>query len=280
MKKIMISFATILFITCVFAQSPQKMSYQAVIRNASNNLVTSTEVAMQFSVLSGSASGTAVYVETQTPTTNANGLVNIELGSGTVVSGNLSTINWAKGPYFIKTEIDPNGAIGGVSYTITNTSQLLSVPYAFYAQTAGNGFSGNYNDLNNKPMQIDSLSLLKDVDISNAKYGDVLFFNGTKWLPINKNSLDVAITLWWDSTESKEKFGTINLETGERTLIGYVGDLKYLTANNNMIIGKYLYVVGSNSSNVYKIYKCDLTTGALAGETIVSLSIYNSIYLK
>jgi hypothetical protein len=73
-------------------------------------------------------------VETQTPTTNTNGLASIEIGVGTVVSGNFSTIDWSNGPYFIKTETDP---IGGVSYTITGTSQLLSVPYALYAKSAG-----------------------------------------------------------------------------------------------------------------------------------------------
>ena len=118
----------------VFAQVPEKMSYQAVVRDASNQLVISQSVGMQISILQGSASGTEVYVETQTPTTNANGLVTVEIGSGTVVSGDLTTIDWANGPYFIKTEIDP---AGGTNYTITGTSQLLSVPYALYAKTAG-----------------------------------------------------------------------------------------------------------------------------------------------
>src|SRR5690554_566777 len=88
---------------------------------------------MQISILQGSASGTAVYVETQTPTSNANGLVSLEIGAGTVVSGDFTTIDWANGPYFIKTETDPTG---GTSYTITGTSQLLSVPYALHAKTA------------------------------------------------------------------------------------------------------------------------------------------------
>ncbi|MBP7211062.1 MAG: hypothetical protein KBA02_07715, partial [Paludibacteraceae bacterium] len=114
MKKLFTFLAAVLLTASVFAQSPEKMSYQAVIRNASNNLVTSTAVAMQISILQGSTGGSAVYVETQTPTTNSNGLVNIELGGGTVVSGNFSTINWANGPYFVKTETDPDGATGGI----------------------------------------------------------------------------------------------------------------------------------------------------------------------
>src|SRR5690606_38364146 len=133
MKKIITICAVLLMTASVFAQAPEKMSYQAVVRDGSNALVTSTAVGMQISILQGSASGTAVYVETQTPTSNANGLVSLEIGSGTVVSGDFTTIDWANGPYFIKTETDPTG---GTSYTITSTSQLLSVPYALHAKTA------------------------------------------------------------------------------------------------------------------------------------------------
>ena len=133
MKRIITICAAILMIASVYAQSPEKMSYQAVIRNSSNALVTNTNVGMQISILQGSASGSAVYTETQTPTTNGNGLVSLEIGTGTVLSGNFSTINWANGLYFIKIETDPTG---GTSYTITGTSQLLSVPYALHAKTA------------------------------------------------------------------------------------------------------------------------------------------------
>jgi hypothetical protein len=117
------------------AQSPQKLSYQAVIRNSSNALVTNTTVKTRVSILQGSATGTAVYVETHTPTTNANGLVSIEIGGGTVVSGTFSTINWANGPYFVKTETDP---AGGTNYSITSSQQLLSVPFALHSITSEN----------------------------------------------------------------------------------------------------------------------------------------------
>src|SRR5574344_1058248 len=140
MKKLFTIFAAVFLTASVFAQSPEKMSYQAVIRDASDNFVTSQAVGMQLSILQGSASGTAVYVETQTPTSNANGLVSLEIGSGTVVSGIFATIDWANGPYFIKTETDPTG---GTSYTITGTSELLSVPYALYAKNTLNDNAGN-----------------------------------------------------------------------------------------------------------------------------------------
>ncbi|MCF6364814.1 MAG: DUF1566 domain-containing protein [Bacteroidales bacterium] len=120
-------------LSVVYAQAPEKMSYQAVIRDAGNNLIANQTVEMQISILQGSATGTEVYVETQSPTTNANGLVSIEIGTGTVVSGNFTAIDWANDTYFIKTETDPTG---GTNYTITGTSQLLSVPYALHAKTA------------------------------------------------------------------------------------------------------------------------------------------------
>jgi len=122
-----------LICSATFAQTPQKMSYQAVIRNSRNALVTSTPIGMQISILQGSAIGTAVYVETQTPSTNANGLVSLEIGSGTIVNGTIAGIDWAAGPYFIKTETDPTG---GTNYSITGNSELMSVPYALHTETA------------------------------------------------------------------------------------------------------------------------------------------------
>ena len=116
-----------------WAQAPQKMSYQAVIRNSSNALLTSTSVGMKISILQGSSVGTPVYVETQTPITNVNGLVSLEIGSGTVLTGTFSAINWANGPYYIKTETDP---LGGSAYSIIGTKELVSVPYALFSANA------------------------------------------------------------------------------------------------------------------------------------------------
>jgi len=136
MKKIY-SLVLGLFITVsVFAQAPQKMSYQAVIRSNNNTLLISTSVGIQISILQGSETGIPVYVETQTPNTNSNGLVSLEIGTGTVITGTFSGINWANGPYFIKTETDPTG---GTTYTISGTNELMSVPYALFS---ANGTAG------------------------------------------------------------------------------------------------------------------------------------------
>lgn len=133
MKKLITIVAALLIHSVLVAVTPpvsDKISYQAVVRNSSNALVINHLVGMKVSILYGSASGSVVYSETHTPTTNANGLINISIGSGNVVSGNYQFIEWGTGTHFIKTEIDPTG---GTAYTITATSELLSVPYALFA---------------------------------------------------------------------------------------------------------------------------------------------------
>ena len=130
MKKLLTILIAVCFTVVLSSQVPEKMSYQAVIRDASGQLVT-TPIGMQISILQGTVDGTVVYSETQTPTPNINGLVTIEIGNGDPTA--FSEIDWFSGPYFIKTETDP---AGGVNYTIIGTSQLLSVPFALHAKTA------------------------------------------------------------------------------------------------------------------------------------------------
>ena len=132
-------------LTTSFAQTPEKMSYQAVIRNAANTLLINQTIGMRVSILQGSATGTEVYKEiyNPNPTTNSNGLITVEIGAGIPITGTFASINWSNGIYFIKTETDPTG---GTNYSIVGTSQLLSVPYALYAKNSGTpswGLSGN-----------------------------------------------------------------------------------------------------------------------------------------
>lgn len=138
MRTIRLSIIFLLVLSCkfsgLFAQAPQKMSYQAVLRNSSSELVVNTAVGMRISIIQGSEAGTEVYVEVQKTNTNANGLITIAIGTGTIIKGSFTTINWGNGPYFIKTETDP---YGGASYTITGFSQFMSVPYALFAANSG-----------------------------------------------------------------------------------------------------------------------------------------------
>ena len=133
MKKYFILFAVILTGLGCFAQTPAKMSYQAVIRDGDGQLVTNTQVGVQISLLQGSVTGSPIYAERQSPKANANGLVSFIIGEGNIISGDFNNIDWEHGPYFIETSTDPTG---GTNYTITGTTPLLSVPYALHSKSA------------------------------------------------------------------------------------------------------------------------------------------------
>ncbi len=131
----------LLFLVLNFAkaQSPEGFNYQAVVRNADGEIISNQQVGARIRLIQGSATGTVVYEETFSVTSNAVGLVNFQIGTGSVSTGNFNNIDWGNGPYFIETGID---ATGGSSFTLMGTSQLMSVPYALYAKTAQNGPQG------------------------------------------------------------------------------------------------------------------------------------------
>jgi|LakMenEpi03Aug12_release.lakeMendotaPanAssembly.Ray.scaffolds.fasta_scaffold135950_1 uncharacterized protein (TIGR02145 family) len=145
MKKHLLSLILIhLGVSVSHAQSPDRLSYQAVVRNSSGNPVVSQSVGSRMSILKGSATGSAVYVETQQATTTANGVLNLEIGSGKVESGSLSAIDWSQGPYFAKVETDP---AGGTNYTVVGATQLLSVPYALFSKSTALRYSNSGDTL-------------------------------------------------------------------------------------------------------------------------------------
>ena len=143
MKKTLLVSVILLTTFAAWAQVPQQISYQSVIRDGDNKVIASSTVGIKISLLQGSATGPAVYVETHRKTTNANGLVSLEIGTGTVLSGSFAGINWANGPYLVKTETDPTG---GVNYSAPGVFALNSVPYALYAANGTPGPKGDKGD--------------------------------------------------------------------------------------------------------------------------------------
>ena len=115
------------------AQVPNSFSYQMVIRNGNNELVANTTVGIRIGLLGGNAADTVWYEEEHKVKTNLNGLAYITIGKGNILKGAISTIDWTRGPFFIKSETDPTG---GTNYSLVIVSQMLSVPYAIYAKTA------------------------------------------------------------------------------------------------------------------------------------------------
>lgn len=146
----------------LFGQAPDKISFQAVIRDANDLLISNATVGIQISVLQDSSNGTVVFVESHSSMTNQNGLVTLRIGDGLNQSGTLSNIDWSDGPYFLKTEIDTSG---GTNYLISGTTQLLSVPYALFADSAG-GIVGPLNELD--PIFSSSVAIgISSIDTNN-----------------------------------------------------------------------------------------------------------------
>lgn len=133
--KVKLLVIALLLISIAYAQSPAGFNYQAVVRNVSGEILANQAVGIRMSLIQATANGAVVYRETFSKTTNSFGLINLVIGTGTVTTGSFSTIDWGAGPYFLQTAIDNNG---GTSYSVLGTSQLMSVPFALYAQSAAN----------------------------------------------------------------------------------------------------------------------------------------------
>jgi len=246
MKKLFFFFGIFFIVLNTFAQAPDKMSYQAVIRENTNSLVVNTQIGMKISIIQGSPTGSTVFSELHSPTSNNNGLVSIEIGTGSFQNGNFSNIDWANGPYYIMTETDISG---GTNYTLTGTSQLLTVPYAAYANKSGESeiefdplysaspasnitdstilfwnnkseFDGNYSSLTNAP------------DIANT--------TDNKTIQLNTQDINSSISIDDSSGTSLFKVYGNGRITGDgsglsnvKPLINYIGGNQELRINSN-----------------------------------------------
>ncbi|WP_071341141.1 hypothetical protein [Maribacter sp. 1_2014MBL_MicDiv] len=134
-------FLTLFFLTIgIYAQMPEKISYQAIVRNTNGEILGNSTIGIKISILQQTTNGQEVYQESHLPLTNENGLMTLQIGTGTVLKGTFTDIDWSNGPFFLETQMDLNG---GVNYSITGLTELLSVPYALYAKTAGSITMGN-----------------------------------------------------------------------------------------------------------------------------------------
>ena len=133
MKKSLL-FGIVMVLLGVGTLQAQSINYQAVVRNASGNLVTNQAVGVQLAILEGSITGTAVYTETHNVTSNAYGIIQLKIGSGTT-TGNFGTIDWSNQNKWVKIGVDISG---GTTYADMGTSKLQQVPYALYAAKAPN----------------------------------------------------------------------------------------------------------------------------------------------
>jgi hypothetical protein len=179
MKKVVLSVTIVLLCIISIAQVPESFNYQAIPRNG-GAIYPEQAMKVMISILSGSPTGSSVYTETFNATTTSLGLLNLQVGKGTPVSGNFATINWSSNSFYLKVEIDPSG---GTNYLVMGTTQLLSVPYALHAKTVA---EFNYNNLTNKPDfskwdkdSTDNVVLSADQSIAgNKTFNGTTTFNG------------------------------------------------------------------------------------------------------
>jgi len=230
MKKIYTTLLVLIFAGSLMAQTPQSFKYQAVARDASGDVVADQAVGMQISILQGSTSGTAVYVETFTPTTNEFGLMNLNIGAGTLISGDLTTIDWSADTYFIKIEMDMTG---GTTYEEYGTSQLLSVPYALHAKTAEN--------VTGTVTETDPLFTAWDksagISITESQISDLDHFTNTDetdqiFTASVANNIDASDTTRWGSTGGTEVdplFTAWDKTTGINITESQISDLDHFT---------------------------------------------------
>ncbi|MFC5047191.1 DUF1566 domain-containing protein [Aquimarina hainanensis] len=169
MRKTILPFFVMAMITmCCFGQAPETFKYQAVIRDAGNMIISNQAVGMQLTIRQGNVNGAAVYKETFEVSTNAYGLINLEIGSGNS-SDDFKSIDWANGPYFIETAVDSNG---GNDFSVMGTGQLLSVPYALYANTAANVTNDKVDDADADPNNEMNTSVVlngTDLEVTDGK---------------------------------------------------------------------------------------------------------------
>ena len=151
MKKALTIFIIVFSSVLLFSQAPNSFNYQAVVRNNNGGLVTSSTVGFRISILQSSETGTPVYVESHSVSTDEYGLVTFYIGGGTTTD-DFSAINWGVDSYFLKIELD---VAGGTDYEHIGTSKLLSVPYALSAANVEN-------------KEFDSLEITKKINIGDG----------------------------------------------------------------------------------------------------------------
>lgn len=238
-------------VATALAQAPQKFNYQAVARNTDGSLLANQDVGLRITIEDDN--GTALYTETHALTTNAYGLFTLAIGGGNATSGTLAGINWGGGDRYVKVDIDPTG---GNNYTNAGTSQLLSVPYALYAENSGNG--GDTDPTN----ELQELSF-------NAATGELTLSNGnTITLPLATGGDN-----WGSQTVVSNNTLTGNGTTGSPLAVNGV-----LTDNQSLTLtGSNLAISGGNSVNLSGI-NTDAQTLSLTGNNL-SISGGNSVTL-
>lgn len=134
MKGFYFLLSFLFFAISAYSQAPQGINYQAVIRNVSGSILANQNIAIRINVREAASNGNIAYSETHNAITNAYGLVNLVIGQGNAQTGNFATVSWGSNSYFAEIQVDISG---GTNYQTIGNQQLMSVPYALYAEKSG-----------------------------------------------------------------------------------------------------------------------------------------------
>ena len=232
-------YAIILLLAVTFslpAQTPEKISYQAIIRGSNNALVVNSSVSCKIVIRQGSLSGSAVYQETHTATTNANGLVTLAIGTGSVISGSFSQISWSSNTYFIETQVD---VTGGSNYSVVGASQLLSVPYALHAKTAESITGSN-------PYKALVISFATSRNVNSGDINNTIACTTSATLTLTANFLNMAIGDTINLEAHNGAILTIKAATGVTLNYTAAGSGQFVSATGNVRFG-LLRKTGTNA---------------------------------
>jgi hypothetical protein len=223
MKGLLPFFIAIVFCATGFSQKPESFNYQALIRNKAGELVVSKPASFRLSILAGNASGVAVYIETQTATTNKEGLVSISIGNGSDKTGNFSLIDWNADKFFLKVETDLEG---GTDYTQISTLQLLNIPFEVQKRSA------------KRPTEV----VIEDEFLLTRKYvGEFLDYRHTG--PETSDGPNII----WIKTSMDKTFGKLSV----------IGKNCDFTAGDHLYIRRIFYSPGNVSGSGYWIYQIE-----------------------
>ena len=242
-KSIVLTLVTIISSFQLDAQSPQGFNYQASIRNSAGELLMNQNANFQFTIVQGSTTGTSLYVETHTTQTDDLAQVALVIGQGSTVSGDFSQIDWSLGSYYLAIELDT-----GSGYVSMGTTQFLSVPYALYADTAGN--------VEALQTQINELVLLTDAD--NDGYSE------------NQGDCDDTNATVYPGATENETDGIDNDCDGEvDETLGYEATFYYFHGSNSTM--PYSGIMTSPSATYYRN---DSTTTSSLSDAFADLLVY------
>lgn len=244
-----ISFILLSFILSIgaYAQSPNAFNYQAVARNSSGEIMTNLPVGIRMSIHDITSTGTIVYQETHSVTTNNYGLFTLAIGSGTPTLGTLSAVDWANGAKYIEVEGD---FTGGTNYTLFGTSELLSVPYALYSNYSGTPLLPNGTNAGNTPYWNGSDWVVNSSTIHNTGgYIGVgtttplqkLHVNGHINVPLDSSyMINNKKVLWINGTANLfvgMNAGTSNSIGFSNAFMGYNSGMLNLSGHQNTFVG-------------------------------------------